>query len=490
MRSWRLITPLISCILAGCQLPGTPPWSDESQQAETPVLPPQMAPAGDVQNASYEQPADEPLINAPLTPPTNTAAPPELIPAPPADVLQELTLPDLEEIALTSNPTLAEAWAKVEAARGRWLQGGLPPNVIVGYSGQQLGSGGEAEQNGVYIEQEFVRLRKLRWNQAVASGEMEVAQQQWQAQQQRVLTDVRLGYYEVLVAQRRLEISQRLAEIARASLQTTNDLFRVEEVSEADVLRATIELQTAELALRTSTNAYAGAWGRLAAVLGGPDFPCRPLAGDLASDIPLIELHATLDRLLAASPELSAAMVDVERARSAVVRAEVEWLPDVNVQGVIQQDNATDSSNGNLQVSLPIPYLNRNQGGVREARANLVAAQQAVGRVQLRLQQRLATVYQRYANARNEVDAYSQPKGILENARRTLELIGIAYEAGQLSYVDLLTAQRTNAQTNLAYVEALGELWSAASEIDGLLLRDSLQTGEAAPASLASRDSK
>jgi cobalt-zinc-cadmium efflux system outer membrane protein len=185
--------------------------------------------------------------------------------------------------------------------------------------------------------------------------------------------------------------------------------------------------------------------------------------------------------LLAASPELAAAAADVDRARSAVVRAQVEWLPDVNVQGIIQQDNATGSSNGNLQVSMPIPYLNRNQGGMREARANLVVAEQAVGRVQLRLQQRLASVYQRYANARNEVDAYAQPQGILQNARRTLELISIAYEAGQLSYIELLTAQRTNAQTNLAYVEALGGLWSAAAEIEGLLLRDSLGTGETAP---------
>jgi hypothetical protein len=47
-----------------------------------------------------------------------------------------------------------------------------------------------------------------------------------------------------------------------------------------------------------------------------------------------------------------------------------------------------------------------------------------------------------------------------------------------LSYVELLTAQRTNAQTNLAYVEALGKLWTAAAEIEGLLLRDSLDTGE------------
>jgi cobalt-zinc-cadmium efflux system outer membrane protein len=250
------------------------------------------------------------------------------------------------------------------------------------------------------------------------------------------------------------------------------------EVSEADVLRATVELQTAQLALQTSQNAYRAAWGRLAAVLGVPDFPCQPLAGDLRDAVPAIECGEAMERLLRESPELAAARAEVDRARWALSRARVEPLPDVNVQGVVQHDNATGSSNGNLQVTFPLPRLNRNQGRIREAQAEVIGAQQGVGRVELSLQRRLATVYQRYANARNQVEAYSRGGGILENARRTLDLIGAAYEAGQLSYIDLLTAQRTNAQTTLAYVEALGELWAAVAELEGLLLRDSLEVGE------------
>jgi hypothetical protein len=40
------------------------------------------------------------------------------------------------------------------------------------------------------------------------------------AQEQRVLTDVRLEYYEVLIAQRRLEVAQRLVAIADEASQT------------------------------------------------------------------------------------------------------------------------------------------------------------------------------------------------------------------------------------------------------------------------------
>jgi outer membrane protein, heavy metal efflux system len=67
-------------------------------------------------------------------------------PAPPAAAgALVLTLADLEQIALQTNPSIARQAALVGAARGNWVQVGLPPNPSAGYLGQQLGSGGRAE---------------------------------------------------------------------------------------------------------------------------------------------------------------------------------------------------------------------------------------------------------------------------------------------------------------------------------------------------------
>src|SRR5262245_15939387 len=71
------------------------------------------------------------------------------LPAPLPEVVEGLTLQQLEELALTGNPTICRAYAMVGAARGNWIQVGLKPNPSVGYEGQQLGSGGQAEQHGV-----------------------------------------------------------------------------------------------------------------------------------------------------------------------------------------------------------------------------------------------------------------------------------------------------------------------------------------------------
>lgn len=83
-------------------------------------------------------------------------------------------------------------------------------------------------------------------------------------------------------------------------------------------------------------------------------------------------------------------------------------------------------------------------------------------------------MFQRYAIARDQVQDYSKPDGILASSKKTLELVRGGYQAGEFGYLDMLTAQRTFAQTNLAYIEAIGELWAAIVEIEGLLLKDSL----------------
>ena len=88
-----------------------------------------------------------------------SAAAPEPLPQPALQpvALGRLTLADLEHQALAASPAVARAAAMVNAARGNWVQVGLPPNPTVGYEGQQIGSGGRAEQDGIFVEQEFVR---------------------------------------------------------------------------------------------------------------------------------------------------------------------------------------------------------------------------------------------------------------------------------------------------------------------------------------------
>ena len=107
----------------------------------------------------------------------------------------------------------------MQAARGQYVQVGLYPNPVVGYQGNEIGDERRAGQQGGFIGQEIVTAGKLRLNRDIACQEIRQAEFVWQAQRFRVLTDVRRGFYDVLVAQRAVELTEQLVRIGERRSQ-------------------------------------------------------------------------------------------------------------------------------------------------------------------------------------------------------------------------------------------------------------------------------
>ncbi len=408
-------------------------------------------------------------------PARNAPTAPEPVPPGAQAPLNTLTLVDLQSMALANNPTLALAAARVQAARGRWVQAGLYPNPKIGYMADEIGNFGKAGMQGGAFSQEIVRGGKLGLDRAVASREIAQAQQQLEVQRWRVTNDVRAQFYSLLVAQRTMELSDQLTELGRRSLKSAEDLFRGMLVSRVDVLQAQIELSTVQATAEGARHRYAAAWRRLAATIGVPEMQPVPVSGDLQPGMDRLTWEDSLQRILGSSPELGAAFAGVQRARFALARARAEPIPNIDFEASVQHDNESGDDVAGVTIMVPIPIHNKNQGAICAAEAELRMAQAEVARLQLALQNRLATAFERYATALELTERYQSV--ILPNARQSLDLVDQAYRAEELSYVNVLMAQRTFAQTNLAYLTALQDLWESRNAIDGLLLSDSLQTG-------------
>jgi cobalt-zinc-cadmium efflux system outer membrane protein len=387
-----------------------------------------------------------------------------------------LTLEDLEQIALINNPALGRSQALVASARGNWVQVGLPPNPSWGYLGQQLGSGRIASQHMAMVDGQLVTGGKLSWNRAIAEQEILRAEQVMFATQQRVLTDVRTAFYEALIAQRNLDLSQQLTNIAREANNTAQRLFNAGETSEVDYLLAQIEVSNAQNNENIARQRHFAAWQALRAVLGVPNMPEAALRGDLESIPDNLTWDDTLSRLLSTSPEIGAAVANLDRARAALVRARRENIPDIRFQAGPMKDMGFKEGkwDGIVQVLVPLPIINRNQGAIAQAIADISAAERGVQQVELDLQNRLAPVFERYASSTSVVRRYREQ--ILPVAEKSLELVRRGYAAGEFPFLNLLNAQRTYFQTNNLYLQALLDLRTSAAQIDGLLLNNSLGT--------------
>jgi cobalt-zinc-cadmium efflux system outer membrane protein len=394
-----------------------------------------------------------------------------------------LTLGELEEMALEYNPTLEQAAARAEAARGHWLQVGLYPNPVAGFLGAEIGNEGRAGQQGGFLSQEIVTAKKLQLSRNVASQEVRQAEYAWEAQRQRVLTDVRRTFYEVLIAQRTAELAAQLVRIGEEGVRSTEALMKAKEVARGDLLQSRIEADTARVFLERARNRHLAAWRSLAAVVGAADMEPRPLTGDFQDGLSQLTWDDAFARLLAQSPQMAVAQTGVARAQAAVSRECAGRVPNLELQGTVQYDHATRDTFATVQVGIPMPIFNRNQGNISRAQAELLAAENEVQRVQLALRQRLAGVFEQYTNAHYQAEKYS--RDILPNAAESLKLTNSGYKQGEYSYLAVLTAQRTFFRTNLAYLDALRELRAAATTIEGNLLSDSLQAGESSDRDLS-----
>jgi len=385
------------------------------------------------------------------------------------------TLEALEQLALQNHPAIAQQTALIAAAQGNWQQVGLQANPLVGYEGQQLGSRGLAEQDGISIGQEFIRPGKLRLNREIASAEIQKARQDLAVIQQRIRTDIRIAYFDLLIAQHRIQIATQLQEIANQSTQAANQLLEAKEVGRADVLQATIESENAQIVLQNARNRAIASWQALASLTGLPAYQPETVLGTYDFDPATFDFETVLSQLRSTSPEISAVVAEIETAQRTLARERFEPRPNVSVNGLVNyRDNGIGGgSDGGVAVALPLPLWNKNQGRIREAFYQLQASQHALTKLERDLQNRLAPAFERYANSKNQFQRYRE--SIIPSAAESLELNKRAYTAGEVGFVVYLTAQRTYFQTSLNYLDSVRELRVAESEIEGLLLQDSLQ---------------
>lgn len=420
-----------------------------------------------VQPLDYQQPVEQAEVSNQLPAPSDR-------PIPIADSANpNITLQDLEQLAFTQNPAIAQADARVRALRGKWVQVGLPPNPSAGYMAAEIGDERRAGQQGGYIGQDFITGGKLGLNRAVVSQEIQQAEQNLAAMQLRTQTDVRKAYYAALVAQRRVDLAADLVRVSGEAVKASRELLQAEEIPQAGLLQTQVEQQNASILAISASNEQQAAWRRLSAVVGS-DLTMRRLSGDVSQLPELLDWNEQLVRVTSTSPEMSAAMAEFSRAQVALQRARVEPVPDVTTQFVAQYDNATGDAIAGVQVGIPIPIWNKNQGGIRQAEAEITQARRNMDRIELDLKERLSIAYQEFSTARSQAQTYSTE--ILPKAQETFELVQRGYRLSELGYLDLLSAQRTYSQTNLAYLESLSTLWRSWADIEGLLLSNSLSS--------------
>lgn len=398
----------------------------------------------------------------------------------PTNSAPTLTLDQLQQIALANNPTLAQAQAGVRAAAGRTRQAGLLPNPTIGYMGEEIrgGSFGGGQQ-GVYVQQDIILGGKLGLAQKVLAAEGDQAKAEAGEQRLRVANGVRIAFYQSLAAQNMVELRAKLSALAQDAVETTRQLFNVGQADQPDVLQAQVEAEQAALAVLTEQQEQLRAWRVLAAVIGQPELPLAPLAGNLA-DLPDVNAAEILQTILRDSPAVKIAQLGVARADAAISSARRATVPDLfvragyanNLEQLNPGQPQSVGSEAFAELGVNLPIFNRNQGNIAAATADRERAAAEVQRVSLVLRQMAAPILQDYASSRAIAQQYQS--STLPHARQAYNLYREKYNEGAAAYPQVLIAQRTLFQLESSYIATLENVQINAATLQGLLLTDPL----------------
>jgi len=150
--------------------------------------------------------------------------------------------------------------------------------------------------------------------------------------------------------------------------------------------------------------------------------------------------------------------------------------PDVELQVAVQSDNSPPGPAqpiATVQVGFPVPFFDRNQGGIYQAQANLLRAGEEGHRVRTDLTARLAQAFERYENNRTLLQMYA--KDILPNQVQAFRAVVARHSLGggkdkdAVSYNDLVTAEQSLVNVVTNYINTLRDQWSAVVDVAGLL---------------------
>ena len=381
-----------------------------------------------------------------------------------------LVLPELIQEVLARNPELVAARRQWEAATNRITQALSLDDPILSvqlWNFPQNFNVMQTQNNIFGLAQNLPFPGKLALKGNVASRSAEMTEQSVRAKERELVARLKQAYYDLFLAQKAVQIHHEQVELVRQFVEIANAKFRAGKGSQADVLKAQVELSLLFQHLPVLEQRRETAEAMLNTLLDRD--PASPLGlAQEPSQRPLENPTDDLHRLaLNDRPEIKAAELDVQRNEQSHALAQRQYYPDFNVAFQRFQNFHADNGFG-AYVAMSIPFAfwtkPKYDAGVQEAAAAVAVAraqQQTVENMtrfqindllaKLRATDQMATLYR---------------TTILPQAGQSLEAAQVGYRAGKAGFLDLIDAQRAWRGFQLEYFTALVDRQHRLAELE------------------------
>ena len=361
------------------------------------------------------------------------------------------TLGQFLEDAARNHPRLEEARAELDAAEARG-RANSRPLYNPEFEGEFSDSVDPAnDTRAIGLSKAFDITNKRATRAKGARSAVDAASFTFEAEKRALFADLLTALADYQASKRLSDLAAERADVAREFSSIADRRAEAGDLSKSERLAAQLSFSQAIAEQTTARSEFSEARQALTALVGEV-MPAWPVLPDPPAAAPPLDM--TLVRRL---PELRAAEARADALSAEIRFAKKARIPDPTIGAAYGREGDADFAG--VRLSVPIPVFASGQAEVDEARAERIAAEQAI-RNQLRnAEARLVEASGRFAVAAGTWRAWMRDgSDVLGEQRRVLDQL---WRSGDITAVEYLVQLDQTYSAERAGIELQGSLWRA-----------------------------
>ena len=366
--------------------------------------------------------------------------------------------------ALTRNPTVASAEGTIDQNRGQqvaaytYLNPSVSANSGVGRM-RDLGLFDPAVRErvtefnlsvGQPIEWPSKRAARQRASEAgVAAASAGLAETQL-----NLVADVKVAFYDLLLAQRALILAQQNLATVEDVDKAVRTRVRLGESPQFEAIRSGVEVLKANQSLTRAANRVRVNRVMLDTLTAGSLGPMYAIDGQLHRVGPGFGIDILTERALTQHPTIVRLRKSVEQADHSLEFERQARVPNITIGGSYWREIGREAFTGG--VTFPTPVWDRRQGEIISAFGSKRKGEAEFLRARNELIRNVSQHFQDAKTTADMIEVYE--KGLLKQADEALRIAKFSFQQGASSLIEVLDAQRVQRQILLDYAQAQFDL--------------------------------
>jgi len=386
-----------------------------------------------------------------------------------------MSFDQLSQAALAQNKSLQAAREQLRQAEARLTQARLRPNPSLDFSHTtdvifaNEGENGFAVTFAQPIEIGGKRMNRIR----VAEAEIELAKAEIAESERQLIGQLRAAYLRAAETSARLNLLERRRGMNQQMVQVMNVRLASGDASRLDSHLLQAENNRVEAQRLQAEGQFTDQMfeiRRLAGILPSEPLslsPATPARLPVGSDSELVDLA------LRNRPDLQAARLREALADAGVALARSQAVPDLtgSVRYALEpnvsrfQPRAFEKESVlDFSVSIPLPLFNREQGHIREAASRITQTRAEREALEHNIRVEVAAAARRYQLTVRSLELIRT--GVVNETEQGFSITQLAYRLGNARLVDVILAQRSLVEAEIAAVSAQSEVDAARAALD------------------------